>query len=95
MLADGKLLIGSISLDPAVGYSSIYVLLASYTAGGVLDVTFDQDGLKQLDFAGAFNTTVNMLVTCPDGRVVGAGTSRSQKGAFDQMLIFGLWLVSL
>lgn len=91
VLPDGKLLIGSISLDPAVGYSSIYVLLARYTAGGVLDATFDQDGLKQLDFAEAFNTTVNMLVTCPDGRVVGAGTSRSQKGAFDQMLIFRLW----
>ena len=70
--ADGKIVVAGYS---SVGGNLDFALIR-LTAAGVLDTTFDGDGIVTLDVAGSSDIAENVLIQ-PDGRILVAGSSIS------------------
>ncbi|HEY9401176.1 MAG TPA: Calx-beta domain-containing protein [Pyrinomonadaceae bacterium] len=71
---DGKIVLAGSANDPTQPFASAFAL-ARYNTDGSLDTSFDSDGLVITPFSGG---SVNALTLQPDGKLVAAGTSRSE-----------------
>lgn len=69
--ADGKIVIAGFALDAGANY---IFALARYTATGVLDLSFDTDGIQTTSIGGV-DDAANTIIIQPDGRIIAGGQS--------------------
>jgi uncharacterized delta-60 repeat protein len=67
--SDGKVVVGGTAhFGPSQDFA-----LARYTANGVLDTTFDSDGIASTNFAGSDDNNLGDVAITGDGKIIAAG----------------------
>jgi uncharacterized delta-60 repeat protein len=70
--ADGKIVLVGYTDFSAVGANDVAV--ARLNANGTLDTTFNGDGMRRVNFSGAYDDRASGVVIQPDGKIVIAAT---------------------
>ncbi len=77
--ADGKILVGGYSIQPTTGAD---FAVARLNADGSLDISFDGDGKRTIDF-GSSNDSGSSVAVQADGKILVAGFSSQTTTAYD------------